>query len=359
MKKTPLYDWHVSHGAKMGEFAGYQMPFFYEGVLSEHQAVREHCGLFDISHMGEVYLQGPKALEFVQWLTSNDVRKLNDNEAQYTLLMNPQGYALDDILVYRRSEGKFLLCINAANIEKDISWIRSQKIPEVEIFDACADTGMIALQGPKSSSVLKKLGIHSEKLERFATRDIRMEGVSFLLSRTGYTGEDGFEFFVPWDQTASLWEKLFQAGGEFGVRPVGLGARDTLRLEMGYVLFGHELSENISPLEAGLNWVIGWKGDDFIGKEALLRQKEKGITRKLIGLTMEEAGIPREGMEIFFQGAILGKIVSGTMSPTLKKGIATALAETKRLPPNGEIYIDIRGKMKKAKIVKPPFIQRV
>jgi aminomethyltransferase len=357
-KITPLYDWHIAHGAKTGEFAGYSMPLFYDGVLSEHQAVRERCGLFDISHMGEVYLEGPQALAFVQRLTSNDVRRLKDHEAQYSLLMNPKGFALDDILVYRLNPEKFLLCINASNIEKDVAWIRSQEIPGVEIKDASDETGMIALQGPLASQVLEKLKVDIKGVERFATREIQLGEISFLLSRTGYTGEEGYEFFVPWGQTLALWEKLFSAGEEYGTQPVGLGARDTLRLEMGYVLYGHELNETISPLEAGLNWVIDWEGEDFIGKAALLQQRDQGISRKLIGLVMEESGIPREGMALHAGDQVLGRVVSGTMSPNLKQGIATALVEKKLIPASGEIFVDIRGKMKKAKIAKPPFIQR-
>lgn len=358
MQKTPLYDWHIAHGAKMGEFAGYSMPLFYEGVLAEHQAVRQRCGLFDISHMGEVYLEGPQAKTFVQLITSNDVGRLADHQSQYSLLMNSKGFAIDDIFVYRLTPEKFLLCINAANVEKDVAWIRSQKISGVEIRDASEETGMIALQGPLSKKVAEKLGIHVEGVERFAIHESQLGEISFLLSRTGYTGEDGFEFFVPWRQTLALWEKLFSAGQEFGIAPVGLGARDTLRLEMGYVLYGHELNEQISPLEAGLNWVIHLEGMDFIGKQALVKQKERGISRKLIGLKMEENGIPREGMSLSDGHQEIGRVLSGTMSPNLKQGIATALVEKKLIPASGEIFVDIRGKMKKAKIVKPPFIQR-
>jgi aminomethyltransferase len=357
-KKTPLYDWHIAHGAKMGEFAGYAMPLFYQGVLAEHEAVRKRCGLFDISHMGEVYLTGPQAAVFVQQLASNDVTRLADHQSQYSLLMNPKGFAIDDIFVYRLTPEKFLLCINAANVEKDVAWICSQKIPGVEIQDATAETGMIALQGPLSAKVLKKLGVDVEGVARFTIHERKLGEIFFLLSRTGYTGEDGFEFFAPWGQTLELWEKLVSAGQEFGIAPVGLGARDTLRLEMGYVLYGHELNEGISPLEAGLGWVIPLGAKDFIGKSELVKQKAQGITRQLIGLKMEESGIPREGMSLNNGHQELGRILSGTMSPTLKQGIATALVEKNLIPRSGEIFVDIRGKMKKAKIVKPPFIHR-
>jgi aminomethyltransferase len=251
-----------------------------------------------------------------------------------------------------------LFCINAANVTKDVSWIRSQQIPGVEINDASERMGMIALQGPLSAKVLTKLKVDLRGVERFMTREIRLGEISFLLSRTGYTGEDGFEFFVPWDQTKALWEKLFETGQEFGMAPIGLGARDTLRLEMGYVLYGHELNEAISPLEAGLNWVIAWEKGDFIGRQALVEQRERGISRKLVGLKMEENGIPREGMAIHGGGHEIGRVCSGTMSPVLKQGIATALVEKKLIPASGEIFVDIRGKMKKAKIIRAPFIHK-
>jgi len=355
-KTTPLYSWHQQHGAKMVEFGGYLMPVSYEGVLAEHAAVRRDCGLFDISHMGEIYLEGKDAGDFVQYLTTNDVRRLQDHQAQYSLLLNEQGFALDDVLVYRLSPQRFMLCVNAANVEKDFQWILSQKKGELEINNQSESIGMIALQGPKSASVLQGLGIELKQVSRFETAKISLAGAPALLSRTGYTGEDGCEFFMESEYLANIWETLWKAGQDQGLKAVGLGARDTLRLEMGYVLYGHELNDNISPWEAGLSWVLKIAGNDFIGREAIVRAKEAGISREVLGLVMGEAGIPRQGMKVLAGGRAIGEVCSGTQSPSLKKGIATALLEKAFIPADGEISIDIRGKMKKAKIVKPPFI---
>lgn len=358
-KKTPLFDWHVGHGAKMLEFGDYLMPLSYEGVLAEHRAVRERCGLFDISHMGEFFFEGEGAQGLVQGLTSNDVGRLRDQQVQYSLLLNEKGYALDDIFVYRLNPQRYMFCVNADNIGKDYAWIQSQPHPSVQMEDRSEKLGMLALQGPTSAKVLQKLGFDLNGVERFGTMETKLADVPVLLSRTGYTGEDGCELFVESTQLVELWEALMAAGQGEGLIPIGLGARDTLRLEMGYILYGHELNEEINPLEAGLSWVIKLEGGDFIGKEALIQFKKEGLRRKLIGLVMEDPGVPREGMDLCLaNGEGVGKVLSGSSSPTLKKGIATALIETQALPPNGEIFVDIRGKMKKAKIQRPPFIEK-
>jgi aminomethyltransferase len=357
MKKTSLYDWHVSHGAKMVEFGGYLMPVFYEGILAEHQAVRERCGLFDISHMGEFFIEGEAAGAWVQFLTSNDVGLLGDHQAQYSLLLNERGYALDDVIVYRLTPKKYMLCVNAANIEKDLRWIQSKSIPGASLEDRSDAMGMLALQGPRSPQVLKKLGVDLEKMKRFETAECVLQDVPVLLSRTGYTGEAGCEMFVANAHLIKLWEALLKAGEGEGIMPVGLGARDTLRLEMGYVLYGHELSEEIHPLEAGLSWVIKLDQGDFVGRDALIRVKEAGVKRKVVGLVMEEPGIPRDGMPVLSQDRVIGGVLSGTQSPTLKQGIATALLDKDRIPSDGAIFIDIRGKMKKAKIRRFPLVK--
>jgi aminomethyltransferase len=358
MKKTPLYDWHIRHGAKMVDFAGWQMPLSYAGVLAEHQAVREACGLFDISHMGEIYFEGPDAKKTVRALTTNDVARLRDHQAQYSLLLDEQGRALDDILVYRLGPERFMLCVNAANLEKDFRWIQSHTQGQVRVEDRSDATAMIALQGPRSFEVLKKLDFDLHQIQRFETRELRLANIPVLLSRTGYTGEEGCEIFAPAASATRLWEALMEAGKEQGLQAVGLGARDTLRLEMGYVLYGHELNSEISPLEAGLSWVVDFTGAAFIGREALIGEKERGLSRQVVGVLLMEAGIPREGMEIFSQDKKIGRVLSGTMSPSLKRGIGTALLDLASLPQSGEIFIDIRGKMKKAKIQKPPFLKR-
>lgn len=357
-KKTPLYDWHVSHGAKMVEFGGWLMPVSYQGVLAEHRAVREACGLFDISHMGEIFVEGEGSRDFLQSLTTNDVGKLSDGEAQYSLLLNPDGFPLDDIIVYRYGPRRFMLCVNAANTDKDFSWIRSRAPAGVELKDASATLGMIALQGPKSPKVLSRMGFDLSQLPRFHFAETDLAGVSLTVSRTGYTGEDGCEFFLPAGRLLDFWEALSAAGRDEGIQAVGLGARDTLRLEMGYALYGHEINESIQPLEAGLSWVVAWEKGDFVGREALRRRKEEGPVRKMVGLMMEEPGIPRSDLEVIHKGKAVGKVLSGTFSPTLEKGIATALVAAEAAVPGGEIFVDIRGKMKKAKIVKLPFLQK-
>ncbi len=342
----------------MVDFAGFLMPVSYEGVLAEHQAVRQNCGLFDISHMGEIFFEGPGAGEFVQYLTTNDANVLKDGDAQYSLLLDESGYALDDILVYRFSERRFMFCVNAANARKDLHWIKSKVPKGVELQDRSDEMGMVALQGPKSFQILKKLGFDLGSLERFQFRETQLDRIEVMLSRTGYTGEDGCEIFLANQDLPALWENLLAAGRPLGLVPVGLGARDTLRLEMGYALYGHELNETISPLEAGLGWVIKFQAGDFLGRDALLSLKAKGIPRQLVGVLMAEPGIPREGMEVFRGDRPIGGVRSGTMSPSLKKGIATALVEKAGIPADGDISVDIRGKMKKAKITKMPFIKK-
>ncbi|MFO1464597.1 MAG: glycine cleavage system aminomethyltransferase GcvT [bacterium] len=357
-KKTPLYDWHLQHGAKMVEFGGWLMPVSYEGVLAEHLAVRERCGLFDISHMGELFLEGEGAEAFLQWATTNDVSRLREGEAQYSLLLNERGTVIDDIIVYRLGARRFMLCVNAANTDKDRDWLQARLRPGVRLQDRSPELEMIALQGPQSAAVLRKLGFELDSLQRFQCREVEISGAKVLLARTGYTGEAGCELFLENRDILSLWEALLAAGAEFGIRPIGLGARDTLRLEVGYPLYGHELSDAISPLEAGLAWVIKMGKGDFIGREALLEVQESGPTRELRGLIMAEPGIPRDGYEVLSGGEVLGRVCSGTFSPSLQVGIATALLRRGSGAPGGEIFIDIRGKMKKAKITKLPFFSK-
>ncbi len=356
--KTPLYEWHRSHGAKMVEFGGWDMPVSYEGVLAEHKAVREACGLFDISHMGEIFVSGPGAEAALQWLTTNDVSRLRDGQAQYSLLLNEKGGAVDDIIVYRLEPDRFLVCVNAANIDKDREWMKANLKPEAELTDRSPEMGMVALQGPASARVLAKFGFDLASVDRFHCRELRIAGAPVLLARTGYTGEEGCEFFLEGKALLGFWEELMTAGRSEGLVPVGLGARDTLRLEMAYPLYGHELSESIGPWEAGLGWVVKLEAKDFIGKNALEAAKAEGISKKVRGLRMEEPGIPREGFAVYRGSEKIGATLSGTFSPTLGYGIATALLDTASSPEGGEIFVDIRGKMKKAKITQIPFLNR-
>lgn len=356
--KTPLYQWHRDHGAKMVEFGGWDMPVSYEGVLAEHKAVREACGLFDISHMGEIFVSGPGAEAALQWLTTNDVSKLRDGQAQYSLLLNESGGAVDDIIVYRLKPDRYLVCVNAANIDKDREWMKLHLKAGAELSDRSPEMGMVALQGPASARVLAKFGFDLSSVDRFHCREARIAGVPVLLARTGYTGEDGCEFFLENKVLIEFWENLIAAGQPEGLVPVGLGARDTLRLEMGYPLYGHELSENIGPWEAGLGWVVKPDAKDFLGKKALVEAKAKGVARRVRGLRMEEPGIPREGFAVYQGSNKVGATLSGTFSPSLEIGIASALLDASLSPEAGEIFVDIRGKMKKAKITKFPFLDR-
>ncbi|HKY63629.1 MAG TPA: glycine cleavage system aminomethyltransferase GcvT [bacterium] len=356
--KTPLYEWHRSHGAKMVEFGGWDMPVSYEGVLAEHKAVREACGLFDISHMGEIFISGAGSENALQWLTSNDVSRLRDGQAQYSLLLNEKGGAVDDIIVYRLKPDRFLVCVNAANIDKDREWMKANLKPDAELTDRSPEMGMIALQGPASPRVLAKLGFDLASVDRFHCRELRIAGAPVLLARTGYTGEEGCEFFLESKALLDFWEELLAAGRSEGLVPVGLGARDTLRLEMGYPLYGHELNESLGPWEAGLGWVVKLDAKDFIGKPALLEAKAKGVAKRVRGLRMEEPGIPREGFAVYRGADRIGATLSGTFSPSLNVGIATALLDADAGVEGGEIFVDIRGKMKKAKITKIPFLNR-
>lgn len=358
MKKTPLYDWHLAHGAKMVEFGGYLMPVSYQGVLAEHQAVRERCGLFDISHMGEFYFEGPRAHPFLQAVASNDVGVLKDGDAQYSLLLNEAGGVVDDIIVYRLQADRFMLCVNAANIQKDFQWLSSRLPSGVKAEDRSAAMGMIALQGPLSPQVLAALGFDLNSLKRFQFVMTRLAEQEVMLSRTGYTGEEGCEIFLSNAALPKVWEALMQAGQTHGIAPIGLGARDTLRLEMAYPLYGHEITDEIQPFEAGLGWVVKLEKGDFVGRAALLKLKALGFARRRVGLQMLDPGIPREALAVWVQNKTVGKVCSGTFSPTLKVGIATALIESAALRDTGEIFIDIRGKLKKAKIVQLPFLKR-
>lgn len=357
-QKIPLDTWHRSHGAKMVEFGGFEMPVSYRGVLAEHETVRERCGLFDISHMGEFIVEGENAEAFLQKLTTNDLSRLDDGQAQYSLLLYPEAGVVDDIIVYRLSAKRFMLCVNASNIQKDFNWLQSHLEPGVVLQDQSAATGLIALQGPHSFALLEKLDFDLKRLKRFEFCETQLASCPLWISRTGYTGEEGCEIFLPNAYLEKIWKALLEAGAKEGLEPIGLGARDTLRLEMGYPLYGHEISESINPFEAGLAWVVKMNKPDFIGKAALQKIKQEGIKRRLIGLVMEDQGIPRQAQNLISEGRPVGEVLSGTFSPTLKIGIATALVESKIVEGKTEISVDIRGKIKKAKITSLPFVKK-
>ncbi len=361
MKKTPLNKAHRDLGARMVDFGGWDMPVQYSGVIDEHLAVRSAAGLFDVSHMGEIEVRGSGALAYIQQLTINDASKLDDGQVQYSALCYEDGGVVDDVTLYRFSAEHFMFCVNAANIDKDFVWMQEVleqgNIPNVELQNVSDAIGQIALQGPKSEAILKRLtpnGIDSIKYYTF-TED-QVDGIDCIISRTGYTGEDGFELYCAADKTEALWTSLLIVGKPDGLVPVGLGARDTLRLEKKYALYGHEISRDITPLEAGLGWITKLDKESFIGRDVLLALKEKGVPRRLVCIRMTAPGIPREGYPVFVGSEEIGIVTSGTMSPSLKVGIALALVKTEHAGIGTEVEIGIRNRQVKAEIVKPPFV---
>lgn len=359
MKKTALNSIHKELGAKMVEFAGWEMPVQYESARKEHLAVRASAGLFDVSHMGEIEIRGKDAIGFCQWITTNDVNKVSNFQAQYTLLCNREGGVVDDIIIYKFSDELFLFCVNASNSAKDFSWIKKEeKNFDVEVVDKSADYSQIAIQGPDSKTILSD-GIRADldNIKKFRFEVINWEGRDLIVARTGYTGEDGFEIFLPWDGAPSLWNRLMEVGNEHGVKPCGLGARDTLRIEMGFSLYGHEIDEDINPLQAGLDRYVKMDADNFIGKEVLSKALDEGLSQKLVGFEMIDRGIPRQGYSIFKNGAFLGNVTSGTLSPSLEKSIGLGYLSS-NVEGDDRIQIQIRDTVREAEIVSIPFYNR-
>jgi len=364
MKHTAFTKFHEALGAKMVEFAGYYMPIQYEGLVKEHLTVRSGVGVFDVSHMGEVWVKGPKALSFIQWITSNDAAVLYDGKVQYSCFPNGRGGIVDDLLVYRMNSELFLLVINAANIVKDWNWIiaKGKEFGLKEGIDLVNDsdnTAQLAIQGPKALKAMQKLtGEPIENMEYYTFKKLTFAGIKdVLLSTTGYTGSGGCEIYIPNDKAAELWNAVFKAGEEFGIKPIGLAARDTLRLEMGFCLYGNDINDTTSPIEAGLGWITKFTDKkDFIDKSVLLKQKNEGVSKRLKGFEMIDKGIPRQHYNICdATGNIIGEVTSGTMAPSLNKGIGMGYIKDEFSKPDTEIYIPIRGKLLKAKIVKIPF----
>ena len=361
LRHTPLHDIHQSLGAKMVPFGEWHMPLQYTGILDEHKAVREAAGLFDVSHMGEIDVKGPHALDFVQRMTTNDAARLHVGQAQYSLLCSPGGGIVDDIFVYKLSEKHYMLCVNASNTEKDFTWLNEQCPPDlnVGVDDVSAHFAQLAVQGPKAVSVLNSIAnkdLNSIKYFCFDFADL--DGSEVMASRTGYTGEDGFEIYVSPEKAVRLWEAITDAGKDDGLKPVGLGARDTLRLEMKYSLYGNDITKETTPLEANLGWVVKFHKSDFIGKKSLLRQKEAGIDKKLVCLIVDGREIPRRGYEISLHGRFVGSVTSGTRSPSLGKGIAMGYVENGLNKERQELDIIIRGKKIAARVINPPFYKK-
>ncbi len=358
--KTPLNDAHRRLGAKMVPFGGWDMPVQYAGILDEHKAVRSAAGLFDVSHMGELELEGAGALALLQRLTCNDVAKLSPGRAHYTGLLNERGGFIDDILIYRRGEAQFLLVVNAGNAAKDWAWIeRHAKAAGVKAENRSSRWGQIAIQGPKSQAILApRTAADLAAIRYYGFAEAAVDGVPCVVSRTGYTGEDGFEIYCPAESAEKIWNSLLAHGGAQGLVPCGLGARDTLRLEAAMCLYGNDLNEDRTPLEADLQWIVKIDKGDFFGRDTLKRQLAGGTQEKLVGLNMIDRGIPRQHYELRTGGARAGEVTSGTHSPTLGKPIGLAYVEAQFATPGRELEIDLRGKPGRAVVVAKPFYKR-
>jgi len=357
MKNTALTNIHEQLGAKMVPFAGYNMPVSYEGVNAEHETVRKGVGVFDVSHMGEFLITGPNALDLIQKVSSNDASKMVDGQAQYSCLPNEKGGIVDDLIVYRLEAEKWLLVVNASNIEKDWDWITEQNTMGAEMRNLSEDYSLLAIQGPKAIEAMQPLTSEDLSAIKFYTFKVSdFAGIDHvIISATGYTGSGGFEIYCKNSEVEQVWNKVMEAGKDFGIKPIGLAARDTLRLEMGFCLYGNDINDTTSPLEAGLGWITKFT-KDFINSENLKNQKEAGIQRKLIGFELNERGIPRHDYEITDkEGKNIGVVTSGTMAPSLGKGIGMGYVTVENSTPGTEIFIQIRNKPVAATVVKTPF----
>ncbi|MAZ29425.1 MAG: glycine cleavage system protein T [Cytophagaceae bacterium] len=357
MKNTALSHIHESLGAKMVEFAGYNMPVQYEGVNAEHETVRKGVGVFDVSHMGEFLVSGPHALDLLQKVCSNDISKIAINQAQYNCMPNADGGIVDDLIVYRIKEEQYLLVVNASNIEKDWNWIEQHNVNGAEMRNISDDYSLLAVQGPKATEALQALtDVDLSAIKFYHFEVAPMAGIDFvIISATGYTGSGGFEIYCKNSEVEQLWTKIFEAGAELGIKPIGLAARDTLRLEMGYCLYGNDIDDTTSPIEAGLGWITKFT-KDFVNSKALLAQKENGPERKLVGFELEGRGIPRHGYDIVdADGNKVGDVTSGTMSPSLGKGIGLGYVNAALAKAESRIFIQVRKNTIPATVVKLPF----
>ncbi len=361
MKKTPFNDIHRSLGAKLVEFAGFEMPVQYSGIVEEHRRVRSSVGVFDVSHMGEFFAHGKNAESFLQRNTLNDVTKLTPGRAQYTAIVNENGCLLDDLIVYRL-EKAYMIVANASNIEKDFKAFSSRIDGDVKLEDASEATALLSVQGPDSLSVLDKIAdVDLSAIGYYHFVEGKVAGIDAIISRTGYTGEAGFEIFFGADSgdCTKMWDAIFDAGKEFGILPIGLGARDTLRLEMGYCLYGNDIDESTNPIEAGLGWITKTEKGEFFGKDAIIKAKEN-VSRRLVGFRMDSNAIPRHGYEIYSSaaGPRAGKVTSGTFSPTLEAGIGMGYVEPALAAENQQLFVDIRGRKVPGHVVRLPFVAK-
>ncbi|MDI3548539.1 MAG: aminomethyltransferase [Halanaerobiales bacterium] len=358
MKKTPLNQVHRELGAKLIEFGGWEMPVQYTGILQEHQAVREKCGLFDVSHMGEIHFAGPGALATIQHLITNDAARLKVGQILYTPMCYPDGGIVDDLLVYRLGEEEFLMVVNAANTDKDFEWVKDNSFEDVKITNQSADYAQLALQGPEAKNILQQLTeIKLDDLKYYWFERGEVAGTEVILSRTGYTGELGYEIYLKTEDAVRVWNRLMETGKEYGLLPAGLGARDTLRLEKKFCLYGNDIDENRHPLEAGLGWTVKFSKKDFIGRETLLKYKEEGYDEKLVGFKLIERGIARHGYKIKANGEDIGIVTSGSFSPTLRESIGLGYVKREKAGIGQEIEIVIRKRPVAAEIVETPFVK--
>ncbi|QMU27925.1 glycine cleavage system aminomethyltransferase GcvT [Adhaeribacter radiodurans] len=360
LKKVALNEVHTALGAKMVPFAGYNMPVRYTSDLEEHHTVRQNVGIFDVSHMGEFMVRGPQALDLIQRVTTNDAAKLTDGKVQYSCFPNEQGGIVDDLLVYQFHAEEYMLVVNASNIQKDWDWLNQYNTNGAELVNISDSVSLFAVQGPNAIAALQSLtSVNLSGMVYYTFTVVEFAGVpDVILSATGYTGAGGFEIYVPNAHAREVWDKIMAAGTPFGIKPIGLGARDTLRLEMGYCLYGNDINDSTSPLEGGLGWITKFS-KEFTNAPYLREQKEKGLARKLVGFEMQEQGIPRAHYEIVNQAdEKIGEVTSGTQSPTLGRGIGMGYVTTEYSNPEQEIYIKIRNKTLKAKVVKLPFVKQ-
>jgi aminomethyltransferase len=358
LKSTPLKTEHENLGARMVDFAGWLMPVQYEGLKEEHLNVRSNVGLFDVSHMGEIRVRGPKAVETLQWTTTNDISELKLGQAHYSLFPNALGGIVDDLIVYCvKPNEDYLLCVNASNVDKDFAYLQEHNLG-AEIINESEQWGQIAVQGPKAMALMGAvLGAPASQVPSFHFAEFTYKDAQVIVAHTGYTGEEGVEVFVPSSLTVSLWRELLEKGAAYGVMPIGLGARDTLRTEMKFSLYGHEIDDHTNPYSALLGWVVKPKAKDYLGKEVMLAARQQGLKQKLVGFTLLEKGIPRQGYSLFsFDNKEIGKVTSGTLSPSLNVSIGIAYIDSEFSAEGSEFSVDIRGRKTRAKVVKTPFV---
>jgi aminomethyltransferase len=358
LKRTPYTDFHIALGARMVPFAGYYMPVQYTGIIEEHRAVRANVGLFDLTHMGEFEVTGPKALDFIQKMTTNNASDLDVNEIQYTCMAYEDGGIVDDLLLYKLAD-RYLLVVNAANIDKDFEWLQANLIDGATLVNRSDEMSLLAIQGPNAQKVMQELTSYDlDKLKYYHAAETEAAGKTIMFSRTGYTGEDGFELYISFEDGAHFWNAVNAAGKKYDMVPVGLGARDTLRLEMKMALYGNDIDKTTNPIEAGLSWIVKLDKGDFIGKSAIEKVKKEKPPRKLVCMVLKEKAFPRKGYEIYKDGDRVGEVTSGTVSPSLGEPIAMGYVARKFSKSGNTVDIDIRGTRYPAEIIKPPFYKK-